>query len=319
MKLSGKQIGEIQDALLDAYPDRDALRMMVRIELEENLESIADGSNQRVVIFNLINWADRVGCVDALIQGAYRQNDGNFALQRLMESWRATERPATDRTSFSRFPQTLAGRASVNIFLCYSRKDSGVMRKVKESLRDAGLVVWTDEGLEPGTPAWQDAIEDAANQAQAMVVLLSPNAKKSQWVKNEVSFAQTQGKRVFPLLVDGNERNSIPIDLINTQWVDGRRQVEVVVRQSLLPAIQKSIYGSVPPPLIVSGNVPPVAVAWTGGCDSDSPGCVWWLGACQFRHCSAWPTYSRTFCNHRCAECAVRAYPNRHVARFTHT
>jgi len=42
------------------------------------------------------------------------------------------------------------------------------MRAVQEILREAGLSVWTDEGLKPGTPSWQAAIEEAVAQAQAL-------------------------------------------------------------------------------------------------------------------------------------------------------
>ena len=56
-QLSGKPIGEFIDALLGVHPTCDALRSMVRVELEKELEAIADGANQRAVLFNLTIWA----------------------------------------------------------------------------------------------------------------------------------------------------------------------------------------------------------------------------------------------------------------------
>ena len=67
-----------------------------------------------------------------------------------------------------------------DVFLSYSRKDTIVMRKVRDALRIANITVWTDENLEVGTPAWQMAIQEAVDSAKVMVVLLSPDAKKSQ-------------------------------------------------------------------------------------------------------------------------------------------
>lgn len=90
LPLSVKQIREIEEALLDAFPTRDDLRYMVRIELDEWLEAIADGANQRVVTFNLVRWAEQTGKIDALLQGASRQNPDNPILQKLMQTWRAT-------------------------------------------------------------------------------------------------------------------------------------------------------------------------------------------------------------------------------------
>ena len=196
-QLSGKQIGEIQEALLDAFPARDDLRMVVRIELDERLEAIADGANQRVVIFNLVSWAERTGRIDDLVQGAYRQNMGNPALRKLYATWRATMPPAADQGAVRAGAPLPSGPVAIDVFLSYSRKDSVAMRQVQEVLRAAGLAVWTDEGLESGTQSWRSAIEEAIEQASALVVLLSPNAKASRWVDNEVGYAQTHEKRVF--------------------------------------------------------------------------------------------------------------------------
>ncbi|MBK8047116.1 MAG: hypothetical protein IPK16_08335 [Anaerolineales bacterium] len=85
MKLTGKQIEQVRNALLSGYPAKTDLRMLVRIELDENLETIADGENLRVVVFNLVSWAEQTGRLDAVIQGAYRQNPGNPALKQLVQ------------------------------------------------------------------------------------------------------------------------------------------------------------------------------------------------------------------------------------------
>lgn len=53
--LTGRQIEQLQEALIDAYASRDALRMLARIELEQNLDVIAGGENLRVLVFNLIS------------------------------------------------------------------------------------------------------------------------------------------------------------------------------------------------------------------------------------------------------------------------
>ena len=167
MKLTGKQVQEIREALLDAYGSVDALRIMVRIELDETLEAIAGGENLRVLVFNLITWAERTGRVDDLIQGATRHNPGNPALQQLVQAWRSAtpSGPALAEPGARAGSPAPTGPVAIDLFLSYSRKDLAAMREVQEALRAAGLSVWTDEGLEPGTQNWQDAIEEAVNQA----------------------------------------------------------------------------------------------------------------------------------------------------------
>ena len=63
MQLTGRQVAQIIDALLAAY-SKDSLRELVRVELDATLESIAGGDNLRVVVFNLVSWAEQHGRID---------------------------------------------------------------------------------------------------------------------------------------------------------------------------------------------------------------------------------------------------------------
>jgi hypothetical protein len=113
-----------------------------------------------------------------------------------------------------------------HIFISYSRKDSRMMARLRDDLGALGIQVWTDESLTPGTPSWRKAIEAAIEEADGLVVLLSPDAKESIWVERELDYADTHGVRIFPILVRGDERDSVPFSLIGTQRVDARRQYD---------------------------------------------------------------------------------------------
>lgn len=222
-QLSGIQIGELVDALLSAYPTRDDLRIMVRMELDTSLDVVAEGANLRIVAFNLVTWAERSGRMGDLVTGALRHNPGNPALQAISVDW-----PSTMALTTLAAPSV---PATIDVFLCYSRKNRDAMREVEMSLRSVGLSVWTDDGLEPGTPNWKGAVEDAVVQARVMVVLLSPSAKNSQWVEREVALGQQKTKRIFPILVSGDEDSALPFSLINVQWVDGRQDLTQAVQR----------------------------------------------------------------------------------------
>ena len=47
MALTGQQIKQLQQALLDGFPSKALLEMMVRIELNQQLDLIAEGENQK--------------------------------------------------------------------------------------------------------------------------------------------------------------------------------------------------------------------------------------------------------------------------------
>ena len=49
-------------------------------------------------------------------------------------------------------------------------------------------------------------------------MLLSPESNNSEWVRREISFAEQNDKAVFPVLVHGDEDDSIPLRLSNHQW-----------------------------------------------------------------------------------------------------
>lgn len=86
MTLAGSQIAQLLEEMLAAYPRRDDLRMMVRVELNENLDAIAGGDTLRAVAFSLIEWAQRTGRTADLISGARRGNPGNPALQAFVDA-----------------------------------------------------------------------------------------------------------------------------------------------------------------------------------------------------------------------------------------
>jgi formylglycine-generating enzyme required for sulfatase activity len=109
------------------------------------------------------------------------------------------------------------------IFMSYSRRDDAVMRRIVTFLREQGIKVWVDnEELNPGTPVWEKEIEKAIQGASAVVVVLSPDSKDSEWVRREITLADQYEKRVFPLLVRGDEKSSISLRLIGRQYVDIR-------------------------------------------------------------------------------------------------
>lgn len=111
-----------------------------------------------------------------------------------------------------------------HIFISYSRKDEDVMRRIVGFLRNQGFNVWVDnEKLVPGTTVWEEEIEKAIRSASAVVVVLSPDSKQSVWVRREISFAEGFRKRIFPILVAGDEDSSLTLRLITSQYVDIRQ------------------------------------------------------------------------------------------------
>lgn len=114
---------------------------------------------------------------------------------------------------------------SYHVFLSYSRQNITIMQRVAQDLRAAGLLVWTDQGIEPGTSSWQRAIESAIFDSSCMVCILTPESAQSEWVREELNFARTQSKPIYLLLAKGDQTNAVPFGFSRAQWADIRDTV----------------------------------------------------------------------------------------------
>ena len=129
------------------------------------------------------------------------------------------------------------------VFMSYSRRDEAVMLRIASFLRDEGIQVWVDnEKLIPGTPIWEEEVEQAIKASVAVVVVMSPDSKTSEWVRREISLADQFRKRIFPVLVRGDEESSITLRLITRQYVDFRQNEDVKL-ESLSAALSSYLGG----------------------------------------------------------------------------
>src|SRR5262249_36488580 len=91
-----------------------------------------------------------------------------------------------------------------DVFLSYSHQDTALMQHVRDDLRASEIVVWTDEGIEPGTRDWEIAIEQAIQKTHCVVVILTPNAKHSTGVSKEIRNAKSLRAPIIPALAEGD-------------------------------------------------------------------------------------------------------------------
>lgn len=110
----------------------------------------------------------------------------------------------------------------INVFISYNHNDRAHMHLIRDGLTAAGLSTWTDESLEPGTPSWRSEVQTVIESAGCVVVILSPEAKESVWVGEELDYARVHKRRIFTVLIRGDESNAIPFGLTGVQWVDLR-------------------------------------------------------------------------------------------------
>jgi hypothetical protein len=108
-----------------------------------------------------------------------------------------------------------------HVFISYSRHDVAYVAKLAKHLEAYGLPVWYDASVAPGHP-FSEKIAEAIDRCFAFVIVLSPEAVASDWVRRELSRARRKHKQVRPLL---RAECEIPLELDGVQFesvVDGR-------------------------------------------------------------------------------------------------
>lgn len=85
-------------------------------------------------------------------------------------------------------------------FLSYSHEDEKYALELKNKLEEQGHIVWMDSAsIEPGND-YREAIDNAIRNAMAVIVLMTPASRKSEYVAYEWAFAFGCKVRVIPLM-----------------------------------------------------------------------------------------------------------------------
>ena len=107
-----------------------------------------------------------------------------------------------------------------DIFVSYSRKDSGIVLPIVERLKVEGYRCWMDvSGIESGD-AFKQVIVDAIKTAGVVLFFSSANANKSRYTVKEINVAVELCKVIIPVkLDDAPYADSIMFDLSGLDFV----------------------------------------------------------------------------------------------------
>jgi len=92
----------------------------------------------------------------------------------------------------------------MQVFISYAPADEAFAKALSSQLSKRGLSVWTtNQEILPGDNPWLQTGE-ALKKSRAMVVLVSPDSMRSEWVRREIEYAlgdPNYQERVFPVIV----------------------------------------------------------------------------------------------------------------------
>lgn len=80
----------------------------------------------------------------------------------------------------------------MKVYISYSQADETVAQKLAEALQDEGLEVWYDQmEIMPGEN-WGEKVAQGLRESEAMIVLLSPQALNSNYVRHDIEYALSE-------------------------------------------------------------------------------------------------------------------------------
>ena len=95
------------------------------------------------------------------------------------------------------------------VYISHSQKDNDLVRDMARRLKEAGLVPIVDF-MQPLVGAkWRNHVRKSLGMADAVIVLLTPESVKSDWVMMELGYADALNRPVVPITV-GVQHRDVP-------------------------------------------------------------------------------------------------------------
>lgn len=122
-----------------------------------------------------------------------------------------------------------------HIFIAYAREDwENIVAPLMIALQDAGMAMWVDQYLVQGADDWQIAVEQALHECWLMLLILSPDALESRYVKLAYRYFINREKPVIP--VEYLAVDSLPPELQNLETLaydldDPRRSFQRLIHK----------------------------------------------------------------------------------------
>lgn len=112
--------------------------------------------------------------------------------------------------------------AKHDIFISYSRQDQALVIPLVERInKEVGALCWIDlDGIESGEE-FEEVIMKGIEESQVVLFMLSEASLKSPWTKREVYYAESENKRIVPVLIDGDKlRGWFKFHFGNLDYID---------------------------------------------------------------------------------------------------
>lgn len=85
-------------------------------------------------------------------------------------------------------------------FISYSRRNTNFAERLARDLSDAGVEVWIDFRQIHAGELWKEEIRNGIERSEVIILVLSPDAVSSEWVRYEIDYGRQHQKIILPVM-----------------------------------------------------------------------------------------------------------------------
>ncbi|NES75604.1 toll/interleukin-1 receptor domain-containing protein, partial [Okeania sp. SIO1H4] len=112
-----------------------------------------------------------------------------------------------------------ANNLMTQVFLAFAEANKSIMEQIRKSLIREGITVWSSHADIKTGKDFQVEIERGIAGADNLIYLLSPEAIKSEYCQQELTYALSLNKRIIPILISPTDLTEIPAEINNLQFI----------------------------------------------------------------------------------------------------
>ncbi|NEO51989.1 MAG: TIR domain-containing protein [Okeania sp. SIO3B5] len=113
-----------------------------------------------------------------------------------------------------------ANNLMTQVFLAFAEANKSIMEQIRKSLMRSGITVWSSHADIKTGKDFQIEINQGIAGADNLIYLLSPEAIKSEYCQQELTYALSLNKRIIPILISPTDLTKIPPQISNLQLID---------------------------------------------------------------------------------------------------
>ncbi|NET38047.1 MAG: TIR domain-containing protein [Cyanothece sp. SIO1E1] len=115
---------------------------------------------------------------------------------------------------------------SPDVFVCYSRSDSGFAHRLNDALQVQGKITWFDQENIASGADFQQEIYRGIETSKQFLFIISPNSINSTYCTDEIEYALKQNKKITSVLCQPVNPQDLHPALANIQWIDFHQKRE---------------------------------------------------------------------------------------------